>query len=103
MIIKTRMEEDWKKQVSARHSEIVGKAGKAPFPSLPRKPAGPALLQSYSQGSALCLPCKLPAAPSHTILRYWGRLSWKLPLVGLLIADIKQESNQSSHGRAERD
>lgn len=33
MIIKTRMEEDWKKQVSARHSEMVGKVGKAPFPA----------------------------------------------------------------------
>lgn len=58
MIIKTRMEEDWKKQVSARHSEIVGKGGKVPSPA--QEARGPCPSTILLPGQCPLLPLQAP-------------------------------------------
>lgn len=110
MIIKTRMEMDWKKQVSARHNGTVWKAVIAPSPEQEAgRPHTPTILLSGQYPLLPCHPQPGPWAspasslpPPPPVLRTWGRSSWKLALVGLLMADIKQESNQSSHRQAAR-
>lgn len=105
--------------MSAKHSEAVRKVVLAPSPTgetgrrhpSPILPPGRALCRCHPHPA---LPCLLQASSVLVVTqlsltppppRSWelSRSSWKLALVGLLIAGIKQESDQFSHRQAEKD